>query len=287
MSSEDVLRDKPFGHLMQISEIKLTTGGSSRATYRVRSHDGQFYKLRTAPGESKAQLMEARVRTLSDLFPRFFGRDRNYLLFEFLNGQEMDHYLKTMPPQEAQEKAPALFYKMGQFHARAHQLKAEGASEQLDANIHQWLGDLHSHNLLTPEEWRQAQFLYDETRRDNNYQFYFDLKGSAFDNFMFVGDILYYVDEGGIENIKWMGLAKLIVKAAEGSRKKQKQPNLMTSFIEGYQSSGLPFIDRGARTLVVFYYLVRWLIRNRGEERSAKRLAFFKRFIAEPNFTIL
>lgn len=87
-AEEQILRDKPFNKILTISNLESLKGRAaiSGDTYKVTDIKGNFFKLRKCKDVSLAKELERNVNLLKSAFPRFYGREKEYLLFDWING---------------------------------------------------------------------------------------------------------------------------------------------------------------------------------------------------------
>lgn len=127
-ASAAALRDRPFAERLDIDRVEpldLDTGLSGRA-FVIVARDGTRFKLRQCGSAARASRIERYVGVWPDLFPALVGRDRRYLLFEYLDGHV------PLTRREMLDEAQAI----GGFAAHLHAAGSSLVSPQAAA----WMG---------------------------------------------------------------------------------------------------------------------------------------------------
>ena len=90
----------------------------------LRATAGELYKLRVCDSAAQAARVEAEIRGLARIFPRFHARDRHYLLTSFVEGTML-----------ADREDEAAYFEAGRLQALANRRPSAGSSADLDRDV--------------------------------------------------------------------------------------------------------------------------------------------------------
>ncbi|MBI2666678.1 hypothetical protein HYX13_03645 [Candidatus Woesearchaeota archaeon] len=199
---ELIKQERPFAPSLQIKQIislesKAAISGES---FQIIDAIGKKYKLRRCENEEKAKEIEAHVRRLPRYFPRFYGRDRYYLLFEWMDGELF---------QDMENISPEICYKVGKIMGEAHAL------EELDPHkkVGKWYAgrfrEIKKAGILDEENLAKVQLFYKNHRKKLQLDVVLEFHDAGLPNLMYKEGRVYYVDEGGFgKKVKGLGLTK-------------------------------------------------------------------------------
>jgi len=112
VKKEEILRQQPFRSVVRIINAESLESASaiSGETFRVTGSDGIVYKLHYADSLFNAREIERNVNALPHLFPKFYGREERYLLFDWIDGRTLTK----------EDDDPQIYEKLGEFCADVH-----------------------------------------------------------------------------------------------------------------------------------------------------------------------
>jgi len=218
-------------------ERKLSTYGLS---LRIKDYQGKFYKLRVFPSTKMAEKQESIVQLVSKIFPKFYGRDRNYLLFEFLDARTI-----------SKDENPDIFLRIGEMCGEVNNIKADGnAKKDLEEHYYTVIESFLKKGIISSEDLRRILMVYKKLLCEIQYKVVLSIMDIQFANFMLDSqNKLYFVDEDGIDyNIQGYGFDTF----SDKFDKKQ-----IKYFFKGYNSvNSIKFYDKDYEKLVIFLHLV-------------------------------
>ena len=84
-----MLKDKPFSNLINIIQIEEIISTTPHRVFKVQDSRGKFYKLKKYKSRKSAKERENTVQLVPQFFPKYYGRDKNYLLFDYVQGRNL------------------------------------------------------------------------------------------------------------------------------------------------------------------------------------------------------
>lgn len=94
---KNIYNDNPFPAILgSIWDFKITMLTNSNSVSRevfILENSYNKYKLRCCSSINKAETIEKNLSLLPDFFPYFYGRDSQYLLFDFIRGNHIAYEL--------------------------------------------------------------------------------------------------------------------------------------------------------------------------------------------------
>ncbi|MBR9700717.1 hypothetical protein GOV11_02530 [Candidatus Woesearchaeota archaeon] len=216
---DKVLTDRPFSSKMEIGDLKPISADNaiSCEAFFVKTKDGQEFKLRDCGTVERAKMIEKIVRKVPKYFPKFLGRDGEYVLFEKLKS------FRDITNEELRANTRQL----GRLCAEINNIESEGQNRHIHF-FEKQITDLLDRSEIDKKSHDKAKRLHKHLLSKIDVQLaleVFDLHGG---NIM-INDKskLIFVDDGGIEHrVKGMGFAKLCSVIDEKAEKE---------FVEGYK----------------------------------------------------
>jgi len=237
-TQQRIWQDEPFSHLFKVIQIDILRRGTTGRAFKLQCQDGHYYKLRVCVSPKQAEFVASRIQTIPQVFPKLYGTDRQYLLTDFVPGQNLGYqYAKATSDIDTDLKK--WFYKMGELHGLVH--KQTHACDLIDADesVIKTFKQLEKRKILSKSTLKIYQTYYEKLRQDHEYLFGLDLRDAHFYNFVQHQDQLVFVDEEGLGSIQGIGLVSVLRQL---DWLPGKQPNeYAKSLIEGYKHiSGHP-----------------------------------------------
>ncbi|MGB0383489.1 MAG: hypothetical protein ACPGWR_01575 [Ardenticatenaceae bacterium] len=247
-------RDRPFAELVGAAEIVPMHFGKSRQAFQLRGCNGVLYKLRVCASIEKAVKFEQLVTVAAAAFPRFYGRDRNYLLLNYIDGAIFSGYQSARSSAGELDQIGRIYTQIGEMHATIHQQPHALASqsEQLDRKVERALRAIVQANIISSAERQNILHDYTKLRQQVDFEFSYDLKSASHKDFICTPTRVYYIDEGAIGTLRGLGMVRLLEKIGRKINKK-RTPNFQPFVINGYESEGIPFPNAAYIDLLVSY----------------------------------
>lgn len=217
---QHILDDKPFAGKLIVRDLRSLAGehALSGKTYLVVEQDGKIrYKLRACVDEARAKHIEQNLIIFQRFFPKFYGRDRNYILTEALQGYRISTREELMTNAQ----------KIGRMCAEIHQSQIEG-SHDMRKYFYKRLNWLKENKVIDDAFYQKAAMRYEVSVKNLDLRVALDLSDIHEGNIMInkEGNMLF-VDEDAMEyRVKGLGLAKLL--------KKMQQEGELREFLNGY-----------------------------------------------------
>ena len=240
-----IKKDKPFSDLINITHIEpLHThyGNIGCATsFKIQDSQGKFYKLRVEPKSSTAEEREQFIKAVSHFLPLCYGRDREYLLFEFLQGREL----------VTENESLDLFFKIGTMYGEINKLKYDGSKEEMEDKMCRKIKFIFHKKIISAQDYKIVSAIYDELRRTIEYDIVLEVADFSRSNFMIVSpNKVYLVDDGALKyKMKGYGL---IPQRLPGTNKEQRE-----ALFNGYKSvNSLDFFKKDYKKLLTLLYSI-------------------------------
>ncbi|MBW2046053.1 MAG: hypothetical protein JRI96_14420 [Deltaproteobacteria bacterium] len=257
---EKIKKDRPFLSLVNISNIKKMSvyGNPERKLFsyglsvQIRGSKGQCYKLRVSPSIKVAKEYERIIRSVRHIFPKFYGRDRNYLLFELLDGRTLD-----------EDEKPDVFFKIGKMCAEISKYKAgPNKKRELESYYCKLIRTLLQKKTISQKDYHKILDSYEYLVQKIEYDVVLVITDIKKANFMLDSHgKLYFIDEDGVDyNIKGFWFDRL-----DFNKEQYK------AFFKGYDSvDSLCFFNKKYERLVAFISSVSMLdfLLTLGEETT-------------------
>jgi hypothetical protein len=250
--------DSLFPEYLRRPEVIPMKKGTVRTPYFVR--DGScFYKMRQCSSDAEAREKEEIIRKLDhlDILPTFYGRDGQYLLFEFIRGLHTER-----------KHGPEIFRRLGESMATIHSVSLDDHDcEQIRKSSDRvFLGHLENLNRYGVISSRQYLLL-----RDLYQSIYpevvpvgIDCVDIQFHNCLLNDDNIYIVDEVSlVKGLLGTGLGRIFLFLMKSNSEKY-------SFIGGYSTiRSLDFFLENQR-----FYELYFLILQLAENKIAPHLMY-------------
>jgi hypothetical protein len=233
---EKIKKDKPFSGLLNIEDIVALSDYSDREidgrflfygiSLQIKDFDGKFYKLRTYSSIEAAIRKERLILLVPHSLPKFYGRDRNYLLFEFLQGRSL-----------TVNERPDVFFKIGKMCGEVNNLQQEDEKKyELKESYCQKINCIFEQDIVPYQNYQEIISNYRKVLSEEKYEVTLGFNDIQRCNFMIgLDDKLYFTDEDALEyNIKGYGFHDVIFRfcpSTSGFIKEYKR-----AFFLGYNS---------------------------------------------------
>jgi len=256
---EKIYKDKPFSDILNIVNIeRLDDCKDSEFDLKLRYYgvplqiqdsNGKFYKIRAKPSTGEAKKNERLIRLIPDILPKFYGRDRNYLLFDFLQGRT-----------SAENENPDILFKIGKICGQVNRLKAKGNKKQeLEESYCQKINYFFENGKISLRDCRRTLRIYKKLIMKIKYEVVLGFNDIRKSNFMIgLQDKLYFVDEDGIEyNIKGYSFDNIMLRLYFPHVPHESSEKYIKTFILGYNSvNSLNFLNEEYMRLLNFLFLI-------------------------------
>ena len=223
MSEDEVLRQNPFqstiGKIKSISSLvsKIAMSGE---TFKITSNNGKQYKLRYCNKLRNARRIERNVKLLPHAFPKFYGREGRYLLFDWIDG---DHLGFNISPETC--------YKIGKLMGEAHALEDIDSKKNIKDEFKKRMRIILSAKIFSKEELIKIELKYKQLRKKVKIDFFLEFNDVHPFNLMLdkKGNLVFVDEDGFGHKIKGYGLTKpLLLSNWIGSAEKRE------AFFKGY-----------------------------------------------------
>ncbi len=258
---ERIKRDKPFSELLDINIVDIAqlreynnSEISGRllfygVSFRIRDSIGRLYKLRAYSSVETAVEQESIVQLIPHILPKFYGRDRNYLVFEFLRARPI-----------IDNESPDIFYKIGKMYGEVNSLKAgDDKKQELKEIYYQKIDCFLEQGIVSRQNHQKILGIYRKLCRNITYKVVLGFNDLNKGNFMIdLENKLYFVDEDAIEyNIKGYGLDNMIYRFYFGSPPIEFKDEYTKAFFLGYDSvNSSVFLNQGYQKLLTFLFMI-------------------------------
>lgn len=236
-------KDKPFSDLINITHIEPLpvhySNISSMNAFKIKDSHGKFYKLRVESTSDIAERRERIIKAVSYFLPLFYGRDRKYLLFEFLQGREL----------VTENESLDIFFKIGTMYGEINKLKYDGSKEEMEDKMCRKIKFIFEKKIISVEDYTIVSTIYDELRRTIEYDIVLDVVDFSRSNFMIVSsNKVYLVDDNAIRyTIKGYGLIPQRLPCVNEEQRK--------ALLDGYKSvNSIDFLQKDYQKLLTFKY---------------------------------
>jgi hypothetical protein len=265
---------------MEISEIISLEGigATSGEAFQVLDSEGRRFKLRSCASVARATRIERNVKHMARGLPQFMGRDRNYLLFEWVEGQSLHELRSTSIPIP-------VFRELGRLAGAAHALDEVAKWATADRYFKSLIRTLKKTKRVPRDFLRRLKRHHKLLRGSREIPVVLEIGDFHPRNFMFdaVDDPEavrgWFVDEAGFTyRIKGLGLAKPLF-----TEKLIKTPEQLDAFWQGYgEFHSNAYFDADYQAYVAFVQRVRTLASKakRGREIS-ERIACLEQVMRE------
>ncbi len=275
---QQILKDNPFSDFLKIKEIKSLAGHGaiSGESYLVIDEHNKKYKLRLCSKTKQAKRIERNVKILPYAFPKFYGRENNYVLFEWVDGDLFYDVLSKPIPNE-------VYYQMGKLVGEAHELNDIDESKSADSFFDSMIRNICDGEQIDKSFIDKITRKYKELRHKLKIDIVLEINDIHPRNFIIKNRTnpkktkIYFVDEDGFgHKIKGLGLAKPFF--IEGLIKTKKQKD---SFWRGYnEHHSNDYFDKDYQTFVTFVQIVRSMAaRSRNNKDISDLIIMIKKYI--------
>lgn len=265
---DTILGDRPLG--LEIKDIVALPTRHFDTVFRIRDEAGKVYKLRVCTSPERAELLANRTARLDSVMPRLCGRDRHYLVSEFLNGERLETSRQDVPPNRLKERAERVFSRIGEMMATAHQYE-EACKYNPDEKFHSALDACFRHGIFSVREAKDLVSLHEELRQGVDYQCTLDLEDTALHNFMVTTPErdIYFIDEEGVGTIRGVGLTRLVWRLEfRGKDDTRLTDHLIRKMFDAYEQASPGFLTREYLQLISIFDLVRRIEHRAGKKRD-------------------
>ena len=245
---EDViLRQQPFRSILIIKKVisLKTEKAISGETFKVISNRGMPFKLRYCRKLSQARAIERNVKMLPKAFPRFYGREGRYLLFDWIDGENLT---KDASPEDC--------YTIGKMMGEAHALEDVDSKRKLDQFFNPILELIGKNLVFNKKELAQIRVKYEKFKKKLKIDIVLEFNDVHGQNL--IKDRrgrIYFIDEEGFgHRIKGLGFAKLFMAPKEWMKKPEQQEAFWRGYKEHHSND---YFDKDYQELILFIQLIR------------------------------
>lgn len=242
-----IKKDKPFINLIKIKAIeaigkyfncKLSRLGEAATC--IKDASGRLYKLRMVRTIEMAKRGERIVRLVPHILPKFYGRDRNYLLFEYLQGRML-----------TRNEKPEIIFQLGKMCGEANKFKADIAEKRKFVEYYySVIKSFFKRKLINFKEYRNILKTYEFLLKKIKHEVVLGITDMWLPNFLLASqNRVFLVDELALDyNIQgyvFMLLSRLCSKEQE------------KLFFKGYASvNSIKFLSPTYKKLIIFIKLL-------------------------------
>ncbi|MBU1029698.1 MAG: hypothetical protein ABIC91_06950 [Nanoarchaeota archaeon] len=242
----EITRQQPFRNIMTIVKIESLEGRGaiSGEAFEVLASSGKKYKLRCCKTLKQAKLTERNVTLIPNLFPRFYGREGRYLLFDWINGEFL-----------GKELSLDVCYKLGKMAGEAHALSEINKKKTPFDLFNTIITNLRTHKIFNNQILGQIEKTYfamiEKLKPDIVLEFHDFHRGNILAD---KHGKLYFIDEEGFGyKVKGLGLAKPFFRSKWIKTSAQKR-----AFWKGYcEHHSNDYFDNDYKKFVHFLQLIR------------------------------
>lgn len=230
MSGKDIanqiMYQSPFRNVMRIKEITpLDTGYAiSKETFKIISIENKQYKLRYCNGLLRAWRIEKNVKRFPQHFPKFYGREGRYLLFDWLPGDDL---LKLHRLGKLEDEN---YTKLGRIYGEIHSVNEEGDIGKAKSYYKKCAEGLLKNGLIDEHTEKLMMALYDKKAARTEHKVVLEVYDLNLANFIINpkdGKIIIIDEEGMDHKLKGLGMAKIFTLYLNPAQKK--------AFLDGYR----------------------------------------------------
>ena len=250
-----IVKNQPFSNLLKIKEIKSLAGPGvqSGESFMITDKHNKKYKFRFCSTIKEAKIIEKNVKLLPNAFPKFYGRDKNQVLFEWINGTLFYDMLSKPIPKE-------VYYQIGKLVGEAHELNDIDNSKSADAFFDSMIKTIKDSKKLEKSLINKLIQTHNKLKRKLKIDIVLEINDIHPRNFVIKNESnlnkikVYFIDEGGFgHKIKGLGIAKPFF--TEGIIKSKIQRN---AFWKGYtEHHSNDYFDKDYQKFVTFIQIIR------------------------------
>jgi hypothetical protein len=199
---EEIAAERPFSGYCTITTVQPIIASNARSgeTAFVDSNRGWF-KIRRCKNGEEAQRIENNVRRFAHIFPKFYGRDGQYLLFEKLVGyRNFTH-----------DELLANMYKIGRIYGEIHEFGEASQHDQRKFFLKR-LDCIKDAGIIDETLYRDTLAAFERSLTRVGDHISLELNDVHPGNFMVneQGEFLYVDEEGLDYRVKGIGIGKFI-----------------------------------------------------------------------------
>lgn len=247
-----IIKDRPFSNLIKVTPIEDLISYrdgilmKSIRAFKVQDFNKLFYKLRVYNSIDYAKQRETKIRLAPQFFLKFYGRYKNYLLLDFLQGTTLVNI-----------KDPSLdiFFKIGEMCGEINKLKINGKKEA-ELSFHKQIKYILRKKVISAEDYSIILRTYEKLTQKIEHDIVLEIFDITRNNFMIDSqNKVYFIDEDGIDyKVKGFGFVEPLLRWFNKEQKK--------IFFEGYNAvNSTAFFNSDYEKFVYFLYYVEkiWL----------------------------
>ncbi|MBW2964902.1 hypothetical protein KY363_05590 [Candidatus Woesearchaeota archaeon] len=210
---DTIVRQAPFRTVMHVKEVRpLDTHGGSGQVFQVISTDAKGYKLRYCKSLGRAREIERSVKKFPKAFPRFYGREGKYLLFDWID--DAKHLTEGMSAEES--------YRLGKLFGELHELNEVVEDKSKVKWFESSFKHIRTAGVFDEETFEKLERRYHDLKKKLRVDIVLDYVDSKPFNFMIERKTgrVYFVDEDGLmHGVKAFGLPNLMRMIKDGVSK--------------------------------------------------------------------
>ena len=209
------------------------------------SSGGKPFKLRYCKSLRQAKRIERNVHLFPRAFPHFYGREGKYLLFDWLEGEQL-----TKPI------LPEYCYQIGKLLGEAHSIEEVTTKKTVDTFFLSFLQDIHKARIFNQKTLAQLEETYQRLKGKMKMDVVLEFHDVHPANFLVYRNKIYFIDEDGFDyKVKGLGLAKPLLTKKWITTTEQKE-----AFWKGYnEHHSSDYFDRDYQHFLNFLALLRKL----------------------------
>lgn len=243
-----ILKDNPFSNLMNIIQIEELISTIPHMVFKVQDSRGKFYKLKKYELSEQIKKIESAIQLVPQFFPKFYGRDGNYLMFDFLQGRTL-----------IENENLNIIYKMGRMCGEMNKYKfsnnyaINSAKNDYDELSRKKIKFFLKEKIITSMDYQRILRIYEKLKQGIEYDIVLDIYDISPTNFMIDSENkLYCIDEKTLSYfIKGFSFIRPFLYWFSKEQKKH--------FLNGYDSvnSSEFFHKDYERFVTLVYYVVK------------------------------
>ena len=246
---EEIKRQQPFRNVLIIRDaIALDTlRGHSGQSFKVISNTGKPFKLRYCFTLRVARSIERNINIFPNAFPRFYGREGRYLLFDWINGTDL--LTKEISLSEA--------YQIGKLLGEINEGGEKVNDRKLRAFYQICFKEIREEKIFDNEIINKIEALFLDLMKRLDIDIILDIQDTHPKNFVVDNHSkkVFYVDEEGLTHgVKGTGINTFLQHFLKNDSAKKE------AFWKGYnEHHSNDYFDRDYRKLTIILQNIRMI----------------------------
>ncbi len=202
--------------------VEGSTSGMSREVHLVE-HDGEKYVLRKCKTKERADLFENISKRFENygIIPRFVGRHKNNLIFEYLEGRDL----------KSEDKKYA--FKIGELYGKVNSEKSpRGEKYDYRSKFYWGLEFIFDNKIIDGDKYELIKKKFEFLNKRVKLKFGFDIGDLTPDNFRLSKGKIYFIDIEALNPNRTIGygFAKAFLKWFKTEKSRRE-------FLKGYNTN--------------------------------------------------